>query len=113
MGSEMCIRDSPAPPAAAAEEPPAAPAPPPPPPPPTAPAPEQSSGPYAITQYDYEAAEDNELGFNEGDKIVAIEFASDEWWSGTLERTGDVGLFPAVSEHFSISITLKPLSELR
>lgn len=56
-----------------------------------------SSGPHAIALYDYEAAEDNELTFAEGDKIVDVEFASDEWWQGTNERTGEQGLFPAVS----------------
>lgn len=45
--------------------------------------------------YDYEAAEDNELGFTEGEQIVDIEFASEEWWSGTNKTSGQTGLFPA------------------
>lgn len=72
-------------------------APPAPPPPAAAAAEEESAEHYCIAQYDYEAAEDNELAFNEGDKIVNIEFASEDWWSGTHEMTGLTGLFPAVS----------------
>jgi drebrin-like protein len=41
----------------------------------------------------YEAAEDNELSFREGDRIVEIEAASDEWWQGK-DAHGNVGLFP-------------------
>lgn len=41
----------------------------------------------------YEAAEDNELSFREGDRITGIEAASDEWWQGT-GPDGRVGLFP-------------------
>jgi hypothetical protein len=75
------------------EAPPAPPAPPapapaaeeedegvPPPPPPPPPMPAAEGGPVnivdegmtAIAQYDYEAAEDNEISFKEGDKIVRI-----------------------------------------
>lgn len=42
----------------------------------------------------YAAAEDNELSFREGERITAIEEASDDWWSGTGE-TGEEGLFPS------------------
>ena len=41
----------------------------------------------------YDAAEDNELTFREGDRIVEIEAASDEWWQGK-DKHGNVGLFP-------------------
>lgn len=41
----------------------------------------------------YDAAEDNELSFREGDKIVEIEAASDDWWQGK-DAAGNVGLFP-------------------
>ena len=41
----------------------------------------------------YDAAEDNELTFREGDRIVEIEAASDEWWQGK-DKHGAVGLFP-------------------
>ncbi|EEY18752.1 AbpA [Verticillium alfalfae VaMs.102] len=43
--------------------------------------------------FDYEAAEDNELGFRENDKITDIEFPDEDWWFGHLR--GKQGLFPA------------------
>ena len=42
-----------------------------------------------------EMDEDNEITLAEGDQIVDIEFASEDWWSGTNARTGAMGLFPA------------------
>ena len=41
----------------------------------------------------YDAAEDNELSFHEGDRITEIEAVSDDWWSGR-DQHGNVGLFP-------------------
>lgn len=38
----------------------------------SAPEPQQASGPTATTQYDYEAAEDNELSFPDGAKITGL-----------------------------------------
>lgn len=54
---------------------------------------EELGGGAAIAEFDYVAADDDELGFREGDKITNIDFASDDWWSG--EVNGRVGLFPA------------------
>ena len=100
--SEIPAPPPPPPPAPPAPEPePEAAAPPPPPPappaPPMPPTPAASSAPQAIALYDYEIDEDNEIALAEGDRIVEIEFASEDWWSGTNERTGMIGLFPAVS----------------
>lgn len=69
---------------------------------PSAPAPEPVAerGPHAVALYDYEASEENELSFTEGDEIEEIEFPSEEWWSGKNVRTGDVGLFPGVSTSY-------------
>ncbi|KAH8689213.1 putative actin binding protein [Talaromyces proteolyticus] len=50
-------------------------------------------GHTATALYDYEAAEDNELSFPDGAKIVNVEFPDEDWWSG--EFNGHVGLFPA------------------
>ncbi|KAG8760164.1 hypothetical protein FRC14_003920 [Serendipita sp. 396] len=88
--------------------PPPAPAPPPPPPPPifAAPAakaapelepePEPASdGTSAKALYDYEAAEPNEVSFAEGDRIINISAASEDWWEGTVVSSGETGLFPA------------------
>jgi hypothetical protein len=42
----------------------------------------------------YDASEDNEISFSEGDRITTITAASDDWWEGTAPN-GKVGLFPA------------------
>ncbi|KAJ3500269.1 hypothetical protein NMY22_g19312 [Coprinellus aureogranulatus] len=42
----------------------------------------------------YDAAEDNEITFHEGELITEIEPASEDWWQGKNPR-GEVGLFPA------------------
>lgn len=67
----------------------------PPPPPPAAPQQQQQQdlGNVAVALYDYEADEDNEISFNEGDHITHIEFVSEDWWQGSNGKT--VGLFPA------------------
>lgn len=49
----------------------------------------------AKASFDYDKDEDNEVDFKEDDVIVDIEFVDEEWWSGTNERTGELGLFPA------------------
>ena len=67
----------------------------PPPPPRRAVEPEEPATPWAVAEYDYEAGEDNELTFNEGDKIINIEFVDDDWWLGELEKNGEKGLFPS------------------
>ena len=41
----------------------------------------------------YDAGEDNEISFKEGDRITHIEAASEDWWQGT-DQHGNVGLFP-------------------
>lgn len=53
------------------------------------------SGPSAVAEYKYEKDEDNEIGFDEGDLIVEIDFVDEDWWSGKHLVTGAVGLFPA------------------
>ncbi|KAI9651144.1 actin binding protein [Ciborinia camelliae] len=62
-------------------------------PPARAPAPAHPAGPTATTQYDYEAAEDNELSFPEGATVTDLEFPDDDWWFG--HYNGHSGLFPA------------------
>jgi hypothetical protein len=49
--------------------------------------------PTATALFDYEAAEDNEIGFPEGAKITNLEFPDEDWWFGTYD--GKSGLFPA------------------
>ncbi|KAL1924197.1 uncharacterized protein VTP21DRAFT_7232 [Calcarisporiella thermophila] len=61
-----------------------------------APVEEAATGGYAATAlYDYEAGEDNEISFQEGEIIQEIEFVSDDWWQGKSSSTGQIGLFPA------------------
>ncbi|KAL2128838.1 hypothetical protein VTI74DRAFT_8584 [Chaetomium olivicolor] len=54
---------------------------------------EESAGPTATAQFDYEAAEDNELSFPEGATITNLEFPDEDWWFGHYD--GASGLFPA------------------
>ncbi|KAI0172110.1 hypothetical protein GGR52DRAFT_573254 [Hypoxylon sp. FL1284] len=70
------------------------------PPPPPAPVDEPEPAPAAghvgdtaTAQFDYEAAEDNELSFPEGAKITNVEYPDDDWWFG--HYGGASGLFPA------------------
>ncbi|KAJ3338735.1 hypothetical protein HDU93_009141 [Gonapodya sp. JEL0774] len=58
-------------------------------------APTAAAGLTANALYEYTAAEDNELTFAEGDKIVSIEKVSEDWWSGINSKTGQAGLFPS------------------
>ncbi|KAI0022450.1 hypothetical protein F4780DRAFT_197998 [Xylariomycetidae sp. FL0641] len=59
---------------------------------PAAPA-EVPSDRTATAEFDYEAAEDNELSFPEGAKITnLIIYENEEWWYGHYK--GDQGLFP-------------------
>ncbi|GAP84963.1 putative amylase-binding protein [Rosellinia necatrix] len=47
----------------------------------------------ATAQFDYEAAEDNELSFPENATITHLEFPDEDWWYG--HYNGQMGLFPA------------------
>ena len=42
----------------------------------------------------YDAGEDNEISFCEGERITEIEEASPDWWEGT-SPDGQRGLFPS------------------
>ncbi|KAL2158585.1 hypothetical protein VTH06DRAFT_4352 [Thermothelomyces fergusii] len=55
--------------------------------------PAATSGLTARAQFDYEAAEDNELSFPEGALITNLEFPSEDWWFG--HYNGAAGVFPA------------------
>ena len=52
------------------------------------------SGKRALVQYDYEKAEDNEVGLREGEYVTNIEMVDDDWWMGQNSR-GETGLFPS------------------
>lgn len=57
------------------------------------PPPERTSGPSAVAEFDYEASEDNELTFKEGDVITDIDQVDEDWWLGTFN--GERKLFPS------------------
>ncbi|PVV05295.1 hypothetical protein BB560_000198 [Smittium megazygosporum] len=48
----------------------------------------------ATAMYDYDALEEGELTFAEGELITNVQFPSDEWWQG-FNKKGQFGLFPA------------------
>ncbi|KAK6464219.1 hypothetical protein DFJ63DRAFT_62424 [Scheffersomyces coipomensis] len=60
-----------------------------------APTPAKKESITATAEYDYVKDEDNEIGFDDGDLIIEIEFTDDDWWTGKHSKTGEVGLFPA------------------
>lgn len=84
---------APAPPQAP-QAPPQAPQAPPAPTPPQAPQVEEQ-GNVAVALYDYQAEEDNEISFVEGDVITQIDFVSEDWWQGVSANGKSNGLFPA------------------
>ncbi|VDO04263.1 unnamed protein product [Rodentolepis nana] len=47
----------------------------------------------ARAQFDFEAAEDNEISFKEGDIITLVDISDQNWWKGRIR--GTEGLFPA------------------
>lgn len=42
--------------------------------------------------FSYDAAEDNELSFQQGDRITEIDKVDEDWWQG--KANGASGLFP-------------------
>lgn len=56
----------------------------------------------------YEAAEENEISFLEGEHIVEIEAISDDWWQGKT-ADGRVGLFPG---KFALTFALVLFTEV-
>lgn len=48
-----------------------------------------------VRKCSYDAAEENEISFHEGERIVEIEAVSDDWWQGKM-ADGRVGLFPGM-----------------
>ncbi|KAJ2156766.1 actin binding protein [Coemansia sp. RSA 552] len=66
---------------------------PPPPPPPMAQPKEDLGAHHAIATFDYDAADEGEISFKEGQRVTHIEFLSEDWWEGSIGP--DRGLFPA------------------
>ncbi|CEH13588.1 Drebrins and related actin binding proteins [Ceraceosorus bombacis] len=53
-----------------------------------------AAGLRAVAVYDYDATEENEISFREGDTITSIQQPDEGWWSG-VAPDGSEGLFPA------------------
>lgn len=45
--------------------------------------------------YDYNAADEDEVSFQDGDVIINVQQIDEGWMYGTVERTGDTGMLPA------------------
>ncbi|XP_041736452.1 LIM and SH3 domain protein 1-like isoform X2 [Coregonus clupeaformis] len=58
-------------------------------------APPPSSGKRYQAVYDYAAADEDEVGFLEGDVIVDVQVIDEGWMYGRVERTGQQGMLPA------------------
>jgi hypothetical protein len=63
--------------------------------PPAAPPVVPSGGPVYIAMYDYDAQDDDEVSFQENDRIVNCESIDEGWVVGTVERTNQRGMIPA------------------
>jgi len=61
-------------------------------PPPSMPRPE---GRVYKAIYEYTAADDDEIGFEEGDLIINCEPIDEGWMSGMHKKSGQVGMLPA------------------
>jgi len=57
--------------------------------------PVQTGGKMLVALFSYDATEDTEITFQEGDTIQLIEENESGWWKGKLISTGAVGLFPS------------------
>lgn len=45
--------------------------------------------------YDYEAQDDDEVSFRDGDLIINVSSIDGGWMTGEVQRTGEVGMLPA------------------
>lgn len=48
-----------------------------------------------VALYDYEAQDEDEVGFNEGDQIVDCESVDEGWMIATVVRTNERGMLPS------------------
>jgi hypothetical protein len=81
---------------------------------PEAPAAPQGDGKRYVAQYDYAAADSDEVSFSEGDIIINVSPASEGWVNGTVEKTGASGMLPenyVVEEGAAPAETAAPAAE--
>ncbi|PWW79305.1 hypothetical protein C7212DRAFT_355347 [Tuber magnatum] len=55
---------------------------------------EGAGGKRAVVLYDYDAAEENEIGLVEGQVVGEIDMVDEDWWAGR-NAAGEHGLFPS------------------
>jgi len=48
-----------------------------------------------VAMYEYDAQDDDEVSFVEGDRIINSEAIDDGWMYGMVERTGCAGMLPS------------------
>uniref|UniRef100_A0A4W3H215 LIM and SH3 protein 1 n=1 Tax=Callorhinchus milii TaxID=7868 RepID=A0A4W3H215_CALMI len=65
------------------------------PPPSSAPRAAPPSGKRYRAVYDYVAADEDEVSFQDGDLIVDVQQIDEGWMFGTVERSGERGMLPA------------------
>jgi len=51
--------------------------------------------PVYQAMYDYDAQDDNKVGFRKNDVVMNVEPIDERWMFGTIERTGMRGMLPA------------------
>ncbi|KAF2435814.1 SH3-domain-containing protein [Tothia fuscella] len=62
---------------------------------PSTPAPPQAPPlTHATALYAYQAADAGDLSLSPNDRVAVTEYMNAEWWKGSNERTGQVGIFP-------------------
>ena len=52
-------------------------------------------GPIYQAMYDYDAQDEDEVSFQENDRIIKCEIIDEGWMRGTVQRTGQSGMIPA------------------
>jgi hypothetical protein len=67
----------------------------PPPPQPVAPPPPQQQQPMYRALYDYDAQDDDEVSFQEGDVITNCQIIDDGWVIGVVRSSGNKGMIPS------------------
>jgi len=65
------------------------------PPPPVAHPPAVPSGPMYRAMYDYDAQDDDEVSFVEGDVVLNCQAVDEGWVIGTVKRTSQKGMIPS------------------
>ena len=48
-----------------------------------------------LAQYDYTAADADEVSFADGDTIIDVEVIDEGWVKGTVEKSGERGMIPS------------------